>query len=110
MNKSIARIAAATALLLAGFGTAHAQTVVLDCPTDGACFVESEGIAYDTITWYIDKRSTDAIFPRNCTNSSSCEFICRRRPGIVAATVNLVSNSQVVASASSLAQCSGIIE
>ena len=69
------------------------------------CIVDVNGIAYDTIAWSFDRKNTDALIPRNCTNYDYCEFYCPTRQGGIDVTVRLVSNGQVVASATSQAAC-----
>lgn len=87
------------------FAPAQAQTVVLDCAGSDMCFVDVDGISFDTIAWSFDKKRTDARFPANCTNSYSCSFYCPTQPGTLEATVRLVRNQQIVASSTSPALC-----
>ncbi len=101
------KLAIAVLALAGGFalGPVNAQSIAMDCGGSNWCFADITGVTYDTVAWSFDKNGTDALIPRNCTNSYSCEFYCPKRPGSVYVTVRAVNNSQIVASATSLAAC-----
>ncbi|RPE75744.1 hypothetical protein [Vulcaniibacterium tengchongense] len=105
MNKLAFAILATAMAGAAALAPARAQSIALDCSGSNLCVADVSGITYDTLSWSFDKRSTDALFPRNCTNRLTCSFYCPRRAGLITATVYASLNQQVVASATSQALC-----
>lgn len=97
------------ATLFAGVGLlapppAVAQSTGLYCGQN-FCSVGNPGGAVSVI-WDIDPLSTDALFPANCTNQSTCVFRCPSQPGPILVTVSFRENGNLIATDSSSALCS----
>lgn len=106
MNKHVFAAVALAGLSLFPAAEAYSPSISLDCSGQNHCTVAISGITYDTITWFIDQGSTDAIFPINCTNLDYCPFYCSSQPGMVSASVYLWNGQQLVGYASSQGLCS----
>ncbi len=107
------------ALLMAWSAVARAQAaspVFLDCGTSSnACSVWVNSPNSPTplrYTWSFNTQGTDAIFKRDCTNQSSCEFWCPSHEGTLQAGVQVRdANNQLIGTSSAQAVCTqqGII-
>lgn len=90
---------------------AHAQTasVTLDCSGSDLCEVSVSNAGAQPplhYAWSFNSNGTDAIYPQNCTDKTTCMFYCPKRPGRIQASVTVTdANYQFVGSASSMAQC-----
>lgn len=88
---------------------AQAASVALDCSGSDLCevFVSSTGAQQPLhYAWSFNSSGTDAIYPQNCTDKTTCMFYCPKRPGRIQASVTVSdANYQFVGSASSMAQC-----
>lgn len=84
---------------------AFTPTVTLDCGQN-YCTASISGSPYDMITWNIDPRQTDAIYPIDCGNLDYCFFRCANQPGMVTVSVYMWNNYQLVGYDTKPALCS----
>lgn len=109
------RIALAAAVLAATAFVPHAARaqfapVTLDCGfASNQCTVEVNSPSSPTplkIRWIFDTSGTDAVFPRDCTNRTTCRFWCPRHEGTIAASVQVRdANNVLIGSDATSAVC-----